>query len=56
MFKYLKKKMKGETIVEKLSKDFDLLSEFRFIEKNIPNPSYAQSAEIDVVIIEMMAY
>lgn len=48
--------MKGQTVVEKLNEDFDLLSKFKLIQKNIQTPSYAHSVEFDVVTREMMAY
>ena len=32
--------MKGSTIVKKLSEDFDLLAEFKLIQKGLQPPSY----------------
>lgn len=48
--------MKGKIILEKLNEYFDLLLEFRFIQKNMPTPSYVHSVELDVVTKEMRAY
>ena len=50
------KHLKGQIIVEKLTEDFDLLSEFRLIQKNMHTPSYAQSVVLKLITKEMMAY
>ena len=48
--------MKGSTIVEKLSEDFDLLAEFKLIQKCLQPTSYTQSVELEVMAREMMVY
>ena len=52
-FEDLDKHMKGPIIVEKLNEDFDLLAEIWLIQKNLQNPSYTQSVEIEVIKREM---
>ena len=41
--------MKGWTIVEKLSEDFDLLAELSLIQKGLQPPTYTQNVELEVM-------
>ena len=55
-FEYLKKHMKGSTLVEKLSEDFDLLVEFRLIQKGLQPPPYTQSVELEGMTRECLCF
>ena len=55
-FEYLDKHFKSQIIVDILSEDLDLLSEFKLIQKNMRSPLYVQSVELKVMTKEMLAY
>ena len=56
MLQYLEKSLKGQIIMDKLSNNFDLLTNLKIILKNRHPPSYSQYIELDVLSREMMDY
>ena len=55
-FEDLEKGLKGNTIVDKLTNDFKILSQFRTIKSCLPPISYASYVELEVLIKEMVDY
>jgi FtsZ-binding cell division protein ZapB len=55
-FEDLEKGLKGNTIVDKLTNDFEILSQFRTIKSCLPPISYASCIELEVLIKEMVDY
>lgn len=52
----MEKHLKGRTIIDKLSDDFNLLDIFREVLKDLPPISYVQCIELEVLTKEMLAY
>jgi len=47
---------KGNTIVDKLKNDFEILSQFRTIKSGLPPISYASCITLEVLIKETVVY
>ena len=52
-FEYLVKGLIGKIIVEKLTKDFEILEKFLIIKKGFPTMSYEAYVDLEVSIREM---
>lgn len=48
-FEDLERRMKGSTIVEKLIEDFEVLTEFKLIQRELSPISFAESANLKVI-------
>lgn len=55
-FNDMEKHLKGQTIVDKLSDDFELLFYFKEIKNNLPPPSYMLSMELEFMTREMVSF
>lgn len=55
-FEDLKIWLDGNVVVDKLTEDFEILSEFREIKTGLPPISYKSCIELEVLIKEMMDY
>ena len=49
-FEGLEKKLKGESIVNKLSNDFDILAQFKMIKSNSPFLSISPCVELQILV------
>jgi hypothetical protein len=48
--------LKGQVIVDKLSKDFELLSELKMVLQRLPSPSYDQYTWLDMEARKMVNF
>ena len=53
-FKYIENDLDRRTIVNKLTDDFEILSQFNIIKAKLPPISYASCIDSEVLIMEMM--
>ena len=55
-FQELEGTLKGEDILNNLEDDFDILSQLKYIRRNIPSISFSSCVEMEVLVREMQAY
>lgn len=55
-FQELEGTLKGEDILNKLEDDFDVLSQLKYIRRNLPSISFSNCVELEVLAREMQAY
>ena len=56
VFQYIDRILKGETVVEKLKNDFDILSQLRMVQSQLSPITLVESHNIEVLAQEMQAY
>ena len=54
IFEYLENELDGRTIVNNLTDDFEILSQFRIIKAQLPPICYALCIDLEALIKEMM--
>ena len=55
-FEDLKRGLDGRLLVERLSKDFEILIQFKEIKIGLPSISYTPSIDLEVLIKKMLDY
>ena len=55
-FQDMDRSLKGETVVAKLGGDFDILSQLRKVQSQLPPTNLAESHNLEVLAREMQAH
>ena len=55
-FEAMEESLKGQSLVEYLATDFEILNKFKIVMVGLPTMSYATCINLDILIKEMMDY
>jgi hypothetical protein len=55
-FEALEENLKGSTLVEHLTTDFDIMNQFKTVKLGLPVMSYASYIDLEILIKEMIDY
>jgi hypothetical protein len=55
-FEYLEENLKGPSLVEYLTTDFEILNQFKTVKIGLPTMTYATCIVLDILIKNMMDY